>query len=73
MDVTDELPMMARLEVVRVQPGDVLVLACEQHLTEADVDRIRDRFNQAGLDGLHTLVLDGGMHHLDVIRHEGGQ
>lgn len=48
--------------VLRLQPGDVLVLSVEQHITRDMSDRLRARFSplkeQLGL--ADVVILDGG-------------
>jgi hypothetical protein len=70
--VDKEPPELIRLEVVRVQPGDILVLTCPERLTENDVECIREQIGRTGLAGLEAVFLDGGMT-LSVVRREGGQ
>jgi hypothetical protein len=59
------------MEVVRVQPGDVLVLTCQHRLTEADAACIREQVGRSGLAGLEVVVLDNGTTMSVVHKEEG--
>lgn len=48
---------IARLDL---QPGDILVLKCKQHLPREACDRIRDMMKNVTA-GHKTIVLDGGL------------
>jgi hypothetical protein len=49
-----------RLKVLRIQPGDVVVLETERLMTAEHVARLRDHLRQIrSLEGVECLVLDG--------------
>lgn len=57
------------VRVVRLQPGDVIVLATSKRLSMADADDLRDRA-RAFFDGHRVVVLEDGVT-LEVLRKDG--
>ena len=47
------------VEVLRLQPGDAIVLKTEKHLSMYDAEKARDKL-RAWFEGHEVIVLDGG-------------
>lgn len=60
----------AEIRVLRLAPGDVLVLRHEQRLMDKEIDEIRAN-TAAALDGHKCIVLDGGLTLDALLRKEG--
>lgn len=56
-----EVRFVGDLTRVNVQPGDVFVLRCEQHLPKPAIERIHAQFESVMGKGTRLLVLGGGM------------
>lgn len=59
-----------QVRVVRLEPGDIILLSTSRRLSQADVDAIRERA-QEFFDTHRVAVLEDGMT-LSVVR-EGGE
>ena len=57
------------VEILRLRPGDVLVLKYDGPLGEQARKNIREHLNAAGLQEYRMIVLDGGLE-LGVVRKE---
>ena len=66
-----EVRFVGDLTRVNVQPGDVFVLRCEQHLPAPAIERIHAQFESVMGRGTRLLVLGGGMQLGVVNRGEG--
>jgi hypothetical protein len=52
--------IQSRIEVLRLAPGDTLVLHFQQHLTTAQREAIKQQAAPFAPDGVKVMVLDGG-------------
>jgi hypothetical protein len=62
------LPAITRVELVRVQPGDVLVCTVPRYLDDAEFAALRDNMRE-GFPGIHIAVIEGDAT-LAVVRKE---
>lgn len=60
--------VVVRKEVIKLEPGDLLVLTCQDRLSERTIRWLREGVERIFPgDGMKAIVLDGGME-LDVLR-----
>lgn len=64
MEATMELDAV---QILRLRPGDVLVVKHPQVLSERAKQNIREAFDEAGLQDFALIVLDDGLE-LEVVR-----
>ncbi len=64
--VPAELP---EVRILRLQPGDKLLVSCDKLLDHRDVEMIRQNFG-ASCPGYPVLVLEGSLR-LDILREDG--
>lgn len=66
MKLPDEIQ---EVRVLRLQPGDTLVLRSDQHLTPEVAARMQEQLKAAAPEGVKCVVLDSGLG-VEVIRAE---
>lgn len=67
--VAATLPLrLQRLDVAHIAPGDVLLLGADDHLSDVEVERIRDECKRVLPGGAQVGVFDGGIRPLSVLR-----
>lgn len=69
--MTEALQIVGDIATMRLQPGDVIVVRVESHLTSSQSVMLRDHVN-AHFPGFKVLVLDAGMELQVARRHEPG-
>jgi hypothetical protein len=66
--MADSVDLIQSLSVLSLQPGDIVVLKCQQHLSRDAVDHLREVLKPK-LGDHEVMILDGGLD-IGVLRKE---